>query len=499
MSVVFGTSEGPQVRSRGPSKRTCTPSETTRVKKRTRDDVPTQSTPSGTASSADQEESPPAMARPVASPPAPNKGGCTANAAVTTAVSLASSATIAADIDAAEPPLTDVYSAWAAAELKRFDKAAEGEYRAARNVIPSAVHLEQARIEADRRLMRSGSAAEHEMLLRDDESPLVLVATGFPLDRADPVKWVNKHSGGGFKFLIDGDGNVFIDTCNLPEHARVQSEINSDIFWWCHSNRMTSYLDTLAYLTVPIPGATHTRQSDAAVVPAKLRHPRTGGANHEAYRFVVEVEVANRSVLQARALAHEYFREPNTGGLLLIKIFPTRSDGTFAIAAVLWLRPAAGAQPAGAQPAVDVAGAWDIGTAGVSNASKGDFAKQPAQVALTSTVFGCPLAPGVQNQQWVRLVPPVQVAQAPALPQLDDPVAFVGNAPAPAAAWKIAIPKRVLLEEVYVAEWEAGPAAPQLVSQTVAGQNAPDVEVNLYNVLFAVWYTRTRRAAGFRP
>ena len=417
------------------------------------------------------------------------QGGCTANTADAAAGSLASSATIAAVI-AAEPPLTDGYGAWAAAELKRFDKAAEGEYRAVRNVIPSAAHLEQARIEADRWLMRSGSAAEHEMLLRDDESPLVLVATGFPLDRADPVKWVNKHSGGGFKFLIDGDGNVFIDTCNLPEHADAQSKINSDIFLWCHSSGMTSYLKTVTDLTVPIPGSTYTRQSDGAVVPVYGRHPSTGGANHKAYRFVIEVEVANRSVLQARALADEYFREPNTGGVLLIKIFPTRGDGTFAIAAVLWLRPAAGAPPV-------VSGSWDIGTADVSRPSKGDFAKLQAQVPLTSTVFGRPLAPVVQNQQWVRLDPPVQVAQAPALPQLAKPSTLVGNAPAPAANWKIAIPKRVMLEEVYVDRWAAGGQAPQLVSLTAAGQAAPNVEVNLYNVLHAVWTGRMERAAGF--
>jgi hypothetical protein len=155
------------------------------------------------------------------------------------------------------------------------------------------------------------------MLLWDDESPLVLVATGFPLSRADPVTWVNKHSGGGFKFLIDCDGNVFIDTCNLLEYAFAQSDVNTAIADWSRDNDLRGYLNTLAYLAVPIPGANHTRMSDVAVVPACGRHPTTipqGGPNHNAYRFVVEVEVANRSVLQARALADEYFREPNTGG-----------------------------------------------------------------------------------------------------------------------------------------------------------------------------------------
>jgi hypothetical protein len=175
---------------------------------------------------------------------------------------------------------------------------------------------------------------------------------------------------------------------------------------------------------------------------------------------------------------------------LLIKIFPTRSDGTFAIAAVLWVRPAAGAVPV-------ASGAWDIGTAGVSPRSKDDFAKQPAQVALMSNVHGCPLAPGVQNHQWVRLVPHVLVPQAPALPQLAKPNTFAGNASAPAAAWKIVIPKHVMLEEVYVDEWVVVGEAPQLVFQTHAGQAVPDVEINLYTVLHAVWYTRTRRAAGF--
>jgi hypothetical protein len=358
-------------------------------------------------------------------------------------------------------------------------------------VTPSKAHLAQARIEAVDRLLRSGSADDDEMLLGDDESPLVLVATGFPLSRADPVTWVNTHSGGGFKFIIDGDGNVFIDTCNLPEHARAQSDVNRAIDRWIEDNGLDSYLKTATDLTVPIPGANHTRQSDGAVVPYDGRHRTTipqGGPNHEAYRFVVEVEVANRAVLQARALADEYFREPNTGGLLLIKIFPTRRDGTFAIAAVLWLRPAPGALPV-------ASGAWDIGTADVSLRSKGDFAKQPAQVALTSTVHGCPLAPGVPNQQWVRLVPPVQVAQAPALPQLAKPNTFFGNAPAP--AWKIVIPKRVMLEEVYVDRWPAGGQAPLLVSQTNAGQAAPDVEINLYTVLHAVWTVRLQRAADF--
>ena len=163
---------------------------------------------------------------------------------------------------------------------------------------------------------------------------------------------------------------------------------------------------------------------------------------------------------------------------------PTRGDRTVAIAAVLWLRPAAGAPPV-------VSGAWDIGTADICDSSKGDFAKQPAQVALTSTVFGCPLAPGVQNHQWVRLVPPVQAGPAPALPQLADPSALFGNAPD--AAWKIAIPKRVMLAEVYVDHWVAGGQAPQLVSQTAAGQAAPDVQVNLYNVLHAVWTGASNR------
>lgn len=76
------------------------------------------------------------------------------------------------------------------------------------------------------------SECDDAMLLSDDASPLVPVATDLPLARADPVKWVIKHSGGGYKFLIDRDGNVFVDTWNLPEHSRAQSAVKTMMGEW---------------------------------------------------------------------------------------------------------------------------------------------------------------------------------------------------------------------------------------------------------------------------
>jgi hypothetical protein len=56
-------------------------------------------------------------------------------------------------------------------------------------------------------------------------------------------------------------------------------------------------------------------------------------------RCVIELEVKHRSPREARELAAVYFRNPNVGAMVLLKVWRRRQNGTFAAACIVWVRP----------------------------------------------------------------------------------------------------------------------------------------------------------------
>jgi hypothetical protein len=132
------------------------------------------------------------------------------------------------------------------------------------------------------------------------------------------------------RYLLDENQDLYIRKTPGQCHSRVSAQVCFDCGNWTDRHGLRHSVD------VAVAG---NKDYDGKKLEPDVAISSISDGLKAAPRCVIEVEVNHRSPREARELAAVYFRDPNVGAVVLLKVWDRRQNGTFAAACIVWVRP----------------------------------------------------------------------------------------------------------------------------------------------------------------